>query len=580
MAQYKMNAYDADVFIPRFKGLISNGNDPDGDLQYAVEAENVDTTDGFLQPAADPGYFIMPLEQEAVRFEEQITSGRSQQGYERRLLWFTGETYDPDDERYVSHFREVARVEIDPGFEISGMDSKPMVYIYTSGNAIGCKYRIPNYYVYGILDTRFYIHMDGTIDNTYREYASGDPPETDDAHWEIVTYQNVNIAGLEYYPTSILLSSKEKGLYVIQFTRQVGAPYVGIELSRVETPVRFEHIEAFGERLWGCSSTEDKETLYYSAIYNPIDWKLNTEHPELGAGQIDQPNWDGDEFTGLKKFGDSLIAFKTHRAFKVSGVDIASMYITEQFGFGTEFGKTIVSSGTQLYFANRSGLAVYDGTTVRQLMQDNLRGLWDKIRSSAMGEMRGFLCENRKYCLSVPVDSDINNTLIVLDTLDGSVLFYKDMFIRGFCHPTTEQSKLVLWNDGKESYIRELRFNAWDKNVATNRATKWITPWLELGRKDIQKGGFDFYFTPEVKGNNPVTFTITFQTEKKKKTKQYTVQPMTAEELAADKKGKTKRIHFGGSGRRFRLILETAKNANVIWRLYGGIHIIAETDKD
>jgi hypothetical protein len=40
-----------------------------------------------------------------------------------------------------------------------------------------------------------------------------------------------------------------------------------------------------------------------------------------------------------------------------------------------------------------------------------------------------------------------------------------------------------------------------------------------------------------------------------------------------------KRLHFGGSGRRFRLMIET-QASTAPWRLIGGIQIIAETDPD
>ena len=576
MAQVRMNAYDADVFIPRFRGLITNGNDPDGDLQYAVEAQNVDTTDGFLQPASDP------LMHDHAPVEDHIFVNKTSEHYEQLLRWYTGATYDPDEAGYQSRFRSLVKhnLDIESGGEVHAVQH----FVVTGGNGFASLIEDNGEYLRSYF-TRTYgmVKLDGTFDADYREFYEEDPPDVSDAHWEIVVYQSVvipNVPSDTFYPTAIFLSSKEKGLYVIQARPSGNEDLMAYRCVKIETPVLFDHREIFGDRLWGCASTADGDSLYYSAVYNPSDWRLNIDQPEMGAGQIMQPNWDNDYFTGLRKFGDSLIAFKKNRAWRVNGVDIGTMYMSEQYGFGTEFAKTVVTSGDRLYFANRNGLAVYDGSSIRQLMQDALRDLWSHVRESAMDNMTAFLYENRKYCLAVPVDSDINNTLIVYDTEDGSVLFYRDMYISDFCHPVTEHLPLVLWNNGVRSSIRELCFNAWDREVVTERGTKWVTPWLEFGRKDIQKGGFDFYFTPEVKGTNPVTFTITFQTEKKKKTKQYTVPPMTAEQIAADKKGKTKRLHFGGSGRRFRLILETAANTNVIWRLYGGIHIIAEVDKD
>jgi hypothetical protein len=43
---------------------------------------------------------------------------------------------------------------------------------------------------------------------------------------------------------------------------------------------------------------------------------------------------------------------------------------------------------------------------------------------------------------------------------------------------------------------------------------------------------------------------------------------------------KPKRLHFGGSGRRFRIIIEAEEGVTDPWRLIGGIQIVVETDPD
>ena len=67
---------------------------------------------------------------------------------------------------------------------------------------------------------------------------------------------------------------------------------------------------------------------------------------------------------------------------------------------------------------------------------------------------------------------------------------------------------------------------------------------------------------------------FTIETEKKKKSKTVTIQTTTF-------KAKQKRIRFGGTSRRFRLIIETMSHqTNVVWRLIGGIQMVVETDPD
>ena len=655
MGQYSMNAYDADIYLRQFKGLISNGNDPDGNLEYAVEAKNVDTTDGFLQPAADPeivyakdhaSYKKTPDELFLNDFDNpywtsqtyngrdgkywrevtpptspptyvELTDEEKEEAREKFLQYFTGDTKAITDEGYKSKFRLVARTRINtiPYEATIHRGDKPInvwLYVFACGNGFfvmtvpdtmpGEDPPVSDLVHIHPVDITIKVGSDGTIyRNYYESWDVDNPPAYQDLTWSAVVFQSNETltspgptpSGDDYYgfaDNAIYLSNKEKGLYCIQAYLHISLDVLTpsfelcIQGCKIDTPINFDKIESFGERLWGCRSEKDTESLYYSAPYNPFDWQQNADQPADGAGQILEPNWDGDYFTGLRTYGNSLIAFKTHRAWKVNGVDIATMVVTEQYGFGTEFVETVISSGERLYMATRNGLAVYDGSTIRPLMLDNLRNLWSRIRQSAMDKMRAFLYENRKYCLAVPVDSDENNTLIVYDTLDGTVFYYENMNFISFMQPILAQEPIVLWRDTARTNLKQFDFNAWEKNLSGSRATRWMTPWIELGRKDIQKGGHDFYFTPEVKGENAVTFTISFQTEKKTKTKQYTVQPMTAEQLAAGKQGKTKRLHFGGTGRRFRIIIETPSGVDAgkayKWRLYGGIHLITEIDKD
>lgn len=625
MGQYSMNAYDADIYIRQFKGLISNGNDPDGNLEYAVEAKNVDTTDGFLQPAADPvtidlkGVSISQKTIDDVCLDLEhgdnwgVYSPSSQTALINKIYdYLTGSTVRITDPEYVSKFRVVGKMKVDvPDYDAEQRVSIVQADLYVFSSGCGLMFYLDEGWRtrYGALPVKGILNLDGTTTTEIPSDETWDytptPPATSrykDLRWAFATYQGfrthddvppgTKIHGVptlgttyDFCDNAMYLSCKERGLYVVQpyivtYSDFVPSKIFGVELYKIETPENFDDIAVFGERLWGCSG----ESLYYSAPYKPYDWQQNNDHPADGAGEISEPNWDGDYFTGLSKYGDSLVAFKIHRTWKVTGSDISSNYITEQYGFGTEFPETVVSSGERLYMASANGLAMYDGSTVRPLMQENLRNLWSKVRQSAMHKMRAFLYENRKYCLAVPADSDENNTLIVYDTIDGTVFFYENMNIEGFMNPLSMQEPIALFNEGNRSVLKRFDFNAWEKDLSGTRATRWMTPWIELGRKDIQKGGHDFYFTPEVKGENAVTFTISFQTEKKTKTKQYTVQPMTSAEIAAGKQGKTKRLHFGGTGRRFRIIIETPSGVDAgkayKWRLYGGIHLITEIDKD
>ena len=57
MAYFSLHAYDADVRIPEFRGLMQGGDEIDADVRYAVEEKNLETLDGVLQPQA-PATFL------------------------------------------------------------------------------------------------------------------------------------------------------------------------------------------------------------------------------------------------------------------------------------------------------------------------------------------------------------------------------------------------------------------------------------------------------------------------------------------------------------------------------------------
>jgi hypothetical protein len=141
------------------------------------------------------------------------------------------------------------------------------------------------------------------------------------------------------------------------------------------------------------------------------------------------------------------------------------------------------------------------------------------------------------------------------------------------------EDKLYATSSTLPGKVLVINWDSWTTGEACGAATRWVTPWMTLNREDMKKGGFDLYFQPEVQ-DEAVTFQFTVQTEKKAKTKAYTVLPLSEASISAGKEYKQKRLHFGGSGRRFRVIIETANNVTAPWRLIGGIMMIVETDPD
>jgi hypothetical protein len=49
---------------------------------------------------------------------------------------------------------------------------------------------------------------------------------------------------------------------------------------------------------------------------------------------------------------------------------------------------------------------------------------------------------------------------------------------------------------------------------------------------------------------------------------------------SSNREHRQKRLHFGGAGRRFRIIIETEEGNTAPWRLVGGLQLVVETDPD
>ena len=563
MAYFSLHAYDTDVWLREFRGLNQSDEMMNPDIRFAAEAENVETIHGILQPQA--AYDVM-----------------------------TGPTNDPEDCPRVETIAYIAR----RWYEGAGSN---VWYVCAAGGNL-------------------YQKQAGRPDEA--GWARIALPTGVDAfqssRWSWVTYeQEIDTDSDDELDTTVdvlLMSNELDGMIMIVppdklvtwgtvetvYETWNGVAAAGADgtwdevlseawISEVvdnsvdpddpEKPRQnFAVIERFGERIFGAGETDEPDRLAYSRPYDPTNWRpANTdEQPEEGAGDVYQPSFDGDKFFALRRFGDQLLAFKKDKIWRVMGYNPGEYTFHEQYGRGTPYRDTIAVDGERVFMTDRDGVCVYDGMNTTSYMKDSVEKIWRTVNRDAMDQMCAVMFERRYYLAFPTGDSAVNNAMLVYDMEEGSILFYPDMKIEAFLPANDE---LFATSSSLPGKILRIHHNAWVTGRASGSATKWVSPWMDFGYKSIQKGGFDFYFLPEVK-DTAVEFTITMQTEKKRKTKTYTCNPLTAEQLAVPKEHKVKRLHFGGSGRKFRLILETAEGVTAPWRIVGGLHLIVETDPD
>jgi hypothetical protein len=513
-----IGTYDATTQIPAFKGLLQYGDGINGDPSFAVEEKNLETRAGVLQPAAACELLSPTLD---YPIETLMRLHRR---------WHSG-------------------------------DDKDILVAASHG--------------------QLYSMLPGGNAWTQLELPSGvDAFEV--SKWSWVTYE-INPEGSDASVDVLLMSNAVDGMVMVRGDN--------MSVSLVPTPKKYGVIERYAERIWGGAITDDPDMLSYSAPLDPTDWDQRIPgyvpdpenplpwtregQPEDGAGEINQPSWDGDSFTALRSFGAQVIAFKRTRVWRILGTDPGEYTFKEQYGGGCPYEKTIAVDGERILMLTDQGVVAYDGLAVTAFQQQYAENIWKRMNKSHMDEASAIFWKD-KYYVSIPLDnSAINNAVVIYDPLDNTWLVREDVNVESFLGTEKELYFTSSTTPGKVWLWKE---NSWETGECTSAATRWVSPWNDLGLKSVVKGGFEVYLLVEVQ-DEPVTLNISIQTEKKIKTKKYTIKPLTETELSNNKSTKQKKLHFGGAGRRFRIIIESPENSPV-WRMVSGVMILSEIDPD
>lgn len=564
MAQFSLHAYDADVWVPEFRGLNQADVGLNPDLRYAAEVNNMETPDGILQPRAG-------IRRIKGRLDDPITMITP---FHRR--------------RYT------------------GSGTKEWFVCFSGGQF---------WYRQGEEDIEW-----TAIPNPAGVTYAGD-------EWSVVAYEKTeNNETVDV----LLVSNKEDGMYMIippdrptnwgdeaEYDWDWMKNYIWQEIKSPSWAIRtvatrgakFGVIERYADRIWGGDIADDPDKLMYSAVYLPDEWRAYKPdadpddpdwaigEPENGAGDILQPSWDGDRFIALKRFGDQLIAIKENHIWRVVGTNPGVFEFREQYGAGSVFKNSIVIYNERMFMATKEGLSVYDGMTVTPYKRRELEQIWPRLAESSLKKCNATLFDDRMY---ISFYNNRDSRLLIADFSRDTLLYYRGGVLEGTFTHGFMQSNDKLY--AIEPYIAvprgimpgpsyapvqkqgcgicEIYYDSWKTKSVYPGTSRWVSQWIDFGYKRIQKGGFDLYFIPEVQ-DHAVTLKFSIQTEKKLKTKTYMIQPLTKEQRAKPKEHRGKRLHFGGMGRKFRIIIETELSEEPYpWRLIGGLQLVVETDPD
>ena len=381
--------------------------------------------------------------------------------------------------------------------------------------------------------------------------------------WSTVSYE-INEEETPNPIDVLLLSNAKDGMIMLRGDTK--------QLSTVATPKKFGVIERYAERIWGGAIEDDPDMLVYSAPYDPTNWEANVEIPEDGAGDIQQPSWDGDSFTSLKTFGSQLIAFKKNRVWRVLGTNPGEYTFKEQYGSGAPYAATIALVGEAIYLLTDDGVAVYDGLNVQPFGESYIEKTVKRINREAISQACACIWRDRYY-LALPLDgSAVNNAVLIYDTAEKTFLLREGLSVEAFL-PTTYH--LYYASSETPGALWEMHDSAWDSG-AWRGECEWVSPWNDLNYKNMAKSSFVLYIMGESKQGADIQ--ITLQTEKRSKTKIFSIPASMTTSDESALQSKQKKLTFSANGRRFRLIIRAVRQP--AWRIVGGLLLSMETDVD
>lgn len=377
-------------------------------------------------------------------------------------------------------------------------------------------------------------------------------------NWSCVSYE-INPDGAESPVDVLLMSNAKDGMICVRGD--------DLSVTVVPTPKKFGVIARHAERIWGGAIEGDPDMLVYSAPYDPFDWEQNDEIPQDGAGDVQQPSWDGDSFTGLIPFGNQLIATKRTKIWRVMGLNPDEYVFSQQYGSGTAYPHTVAVDGTKILMLGNDGLLQFDGETVAPFEQESAKGIFSQMNRERLDGARACLYKGTYYCALPLGDTRDNNAVLMYNTKEGTFLLRMDTPVESFLPTETD---LFFTSSTAPGHLYIWQEDSWETKKEA-LPMQWVTPWFDFGYKNVQKGSFAVFFTAECA--EEAELTIGIQTEKKLKKKTVVILPPDI-----GKQAKQKRLVFGGNGRRFRVLIES--NGKVPWRFLGGMQLEIEIDKD
>jgi len=263
----------------------------------------------------------------------------------------------------------------------------------------------------------------------------------------------------------------------------------GVDPDTLEPiPVLIQQITLNHERLFGAITQDAPDRIYWSASFSPDDWEINDETPDDGGGFVDVATFDGSKIRAIIPAFDGLLVFKDRSVHKITGTFPGEFAVSQVYGTeGTLAPRSVVDTGSAVYFLSSEGLCKYDGvsaTSLRAIGDRKLRDVWALMNNTQI-ENACAAYHNGVIYLAVSLDqSESRNTHVIeYDVLEGTYSIVAIPGIDDFVVITEGQKKTlyaIVWN---KVYLYDSGGTFFGENIDA----VWTSPEISMGTLTSKK---------------------------------------------------------------------------------------------
>lgn len=228
-------------------------------------------------------------------------------------------------------------------------------------------------------------------------------------------------------------------------------------------------VENFRSRMWIAGNTSFPSRVYYSSVPTSVATPVVTWNTDVTTGQwIDISPSDGDFMTGLQRFRNVMIVFKTNRLYRI--FDINQTDADPYYTVGTSSMESVLETKVGVYFHHASGFFQYN---VYGIVQEISRPIIEIIRAiptSSYTSITGWVEPDGDHlCWSVGTVTikGVTFTNLVLrytiSTMTWTHRLYPTQFL-------TSLRRQPLYNDGTTQFalVGDNSGNVYETNTGTD----------------------------------------------------------------------------------------------------------------